>query len=328
MDYRSLPVFRRHSAALLLLPLVWCVAHGGEAKVPAGKTESSEGQLNLNFLPKAFQKNPLVDQTVVTEMTDLGRKMPLTSADIPGYFVAQAAGYHLEGHGPAVEQPPPETVLANCLNQALAINHFLPASPGHPPTFLILYTWGVHNNLDKGSDDVVGAFPDVGHKNLLGRAALVGGTKFAAELRTVLEQHYRQSEVMTVAAVLDPLYLFVERDWKTKQLYEQSLADCYYVVASAYDYGAGARGERKLLWRSKMTVDARGVSMADTLPTLILNGGVYLGRDMPEAATISKRINRTGSTKLAPLEVKAYLNDRENLPEKTPVAQPKDEPKP
>ena len=308
------------AALLLLAPAL----RAGDPTAASGRspplTESSEGQWVFSLLPRSIQKNPFVDQTVVTEMTDDGRKLPPPSPGNPAYYVAQAAGYHTEGHGTAAEEPPPEAVLAGCLQQALAANHYLPAEPAHPPTLLIFYVWGAHHTLDQGSDEIGAAFPDVGHKNLLSRAALVGGTKFAAELREALQKHDLQAEVTTLATALDPLHLFIERDPKTRQLYEQSRTSCYYVVASAYDYQAIARNQgRKLLWRSKMTVDAAGVSMTETLPTLVLNSAKYLGRDMPESATFTRRINPNGRVNLGPFEVMEYL-------EKTPAAKPEAKP--
>jgi len=296
-----------------LLPAL-LAAKPDPADQAGNNTESSEGQWVFSLLPKSFQDNPFVDQTVITEMTDEGKKLPPPSRAKPVYYFAQPAGYHVEGHGTAANQPPPEELLARSMRQALAVNGYTPAPPGKPPALLILYVWGVHNNFDTNLDpsmqDVGGTFLDVGHRNLLSRAALVGGTRFAGELKAAMEQHDRMQETPTTP-LLDPLRLFTERDPKTRQLVEQSKADCYYVVASAYDYQAGVHGQRKLLWRSKMTVDARGVSMTDTLPTLILNAGKFLGRDMPEAATMTRRMQRNGQTTLGPLEVKEYL---EKLP--------------
>jgi hypothetical protein len=291
----------------VLLPLVGLTSLVLAAdKPPALPVESGEGQWVFSLLPKSFQKNPLVDQTVLTEMTEEGRKLPVPTAEHPVYYLAHPTGYHTEGHGAAGERPPAEAVVTDCLQRALAVNHYLPATPAHPPTLALFYVWGSHNNLDQG-DELSGAFPDVGHRNLLSRAALVGGTKFAAELKDVLEKHDLQAEVGG-PAILDPLRLYLERDYRTRELYEQSRGNCYYLVASAYDFQTLADGAgRKLLWRSKLTVDATGVAMADTLPTLVLSAGQYLGRDMPVAATFLRRIHRNTEVKLGPLEVKEYL---------------------
>ena len=337
MRRRLTLLLRSSGTCLLLLPVAWATELPPPVQKPPVKPESSEGQFVFSLLPRAFQKNPLVDQTVITEMTDEGKKHPPVSRNNPAYYVTQPGGYRMEGHGEADEKQPSAAELEDSMKRALAVNGYLPASPQHPPSLLIIYHWGSHNNLDKGSVEVAGtAFIDAGHKNLLSRATLVGGSKFANELKKVLEQQDRQDEMKAMASpdlapmmsAMGPLQLFLQRDPKIRQLYEESRANCYYAVASAYDYLAGVRGERKLLWRSKMTVDAQGVSMPDTLPGLILNAGRYFGHDMPEPATITKRQMQEGQVKLGPLEVKEYLEQASGRTDgKAPPIPPAEKPK-
>lgn len=281
---------------------------------PRADTESSEGQWVFSLLPRSLQKNPLVDLTVMTEMTDEGRKLPPPTPDRPVYYTVAPMGYHAEGHAPDDRNPPAAKELIADLQRALAVNGYRPAAPGLPPSLLIVFHWGLHSNLDAG-DDQFGGFPDVAHRNLLSRAALVGGSKFAAELRQALEKQDLEDLVKTTLPAMfqsmlpdfGPLRLFVERDAKTRQLYESARTDCYYAIASAYDYAEASSGRRKLLWRSKLTVDASGVAMRDTLPGLILSAGKYLGVDMPEAATITQHMERKTTVTLGPLEVDEYL---------------------
>jgi hypothetical protein len=284
---------------------------------PLQNTESNEGQWVGSLIPRAFQKNPLVDQTVVTELTPDGKKLPPPSPDHPVYYVLENAGYHAEGMGPEDRHPPSAEELTATMRRALAANGYLPATRAHPPSLLVVYFWGAHTNLDQGSADVLGtAFTDPTHKNLLSRAALVGGAKFAEDLRQVLQKQDREDEMRanmpqefgTMLANFGPLKMFIERDAKTRQLYEEAVAECYYAVASAYDYAAATKGQRRLLWRTKMTVESQGVAMNDTLPGLVLNAGKYLGVDMPEAATMTKRAQRDGQVTLGPLEVEEYLD--------------------
>jgi hypothetical protein len=105
-----------------------------------------------------------------------------------------------------------------------------------------------------------------------------------------------------------PLERFLQRDGKTRQLYEEARADCYYAIASAYDYAAASHGQHRLLWRTKMTLSSQGVAMRDTLPGLVLNAGKYLGVDMPEAATMTKHAQRDEHVTLGPMEVEEYLD--------------------
>src|SRR4051812_23508989 len=246
-----------------------------------GKTESSEGAAVFSFLPRSLSKNPLVDQTVITEMSEEGKKLPLPSPAHPVYYTAQAGGFKMiAGQDALGEHPPTAAEVEAAMRRALAVNGYQPAPAGQPAALFIIYHWGVHTTLDEGSAEVEGsAKVDAGHANLLSRAALVGGTKFAAELKRALADQDAHDEGMTYVNVgvsnYGPLRRFTERDRKTTQLYEQSLAPCYYVVVSAYDYAAAAHGEHRLLWRSKLTVEANGVAMVDTVPMLIANGAQY-----------------------------------------------------
>lgn len=290
-------------------------AFAAKADAPAG-APSDTGQWVLSLLPRSFQQNPFVDQTVITEMTDEGRRRPLPTAAAPAYYETDVGGLHQEGFDAAAGLPPSADAMLACLRQALAVNHYLPADRTHPPALLLVVFWGSHNNPNEGSDEINGPFPDVAHRNLLSRASLVGGIRFAAELRQALDDHDRNHDQIP-APNLDPLYLFLHRSYKNERLYEQTRANCYFVVASAYDYAAAAHRERRLLWRSKMSVDSTGIAMADSLPALVVAGAPFLGRDMSEAATLVRRIQRNGEVKLGPLDVKGYLDP--TLPAQSPA---------
>lgn len=301
---------------------------------PLQNTESRDSQVEFNLLPRSLQKNPRLDQTVITELTAEGKKLPVPSPANPVYYVTESVGFHAEGHSPEDRRLPKAEELAASFQSALAVNGYRPATPEHLPSLLIVYYWGSHTNLDSGSEaEGDTGIPDVDHKNLLSRAALVGGTRFAAELRQALEQQDLEDKARELARphqendasrMIDamavtignagPLARFINRDTKTSQLFNEACSDCYYLVASAYDYATAARGQRRLLWRSKMTIDSQAVAMRDTLPGLIFNAGKYFGVDMPEAATMTKRMIGEGSVKLGPLEIKEW-SDPEHPPD-------------
>ncbi len=55
--------------------------------------------------------------------------------------------------------------------------------------------------------------------------------------------------------------------------------DGLYVVALAgYEFPLAQFKHRKLLWRTKISCPARGLVMADTLPTMVVIGAPYIGR--------------------------------------------------
>jgi len=58
------------------------------------------------------------------------------------------------------------------------------------------------------------------------------------------------------------------------------------------------RHQRLLLWRTKMTVDASGVNMTETLPPLIASAAPFLGRDMSETMVVTKTIPREGHVEI------------------------------
>ena len=259
---------------------------------PASRDSSAQSE--------AQPGNSASDSTVITESTLAGRQIAAPTADRPAYVVTHSGGQHDFGQVPAGEQTPAAETLEQQLGQALDRQHYRRADASHPPSLLIVFSWGVH--CSPGDD-----FDDPGYRNLLDRAALVGGRKFADELEKVLEQNETLAaatsmrpfgaqmpgmQPMSVASVFQsqsPIEALRRRDLKTENLLRQIADDCYYVVVSAFDYSSVARGEQQLLWRTKLTTTTRGVSMATAIPALIANGAGYLGRELSEPELFANR---------------------------------------
>ncbi len=191
----------------------------------------------------------------------------------------------------AGQEAPPEASLQEQLDAALAADHYLIATTEHPASLLLILSWGLHANLDDATEDR-------GYINVLDRTALVGGKKFAEELKAALKSDnlsaaatptqpwgaqlpgMRMPRASSMFQDFSPLEVFRKRDLLTRRLLEQISNDCYYVVVSALDYAALARGERRLLWRTKLSASAQGASMAGTISALIKAGTGRFGRDM------------------------------------------------
>lgn len=264
----------------------------------SSKAAPQDSKWVFSLLPKAFQRNPRIDLSVITEYTELGKKVALPTVDKPYYYLAQSGGFHAEGHGVQDQTPVEVDKLQQQLKSALAGNGYVEASEGHPATLVLFFFWGVHNRLDEEYDDL-------GNRNLLSRAKLVGGEKFAAELLKVLEE-----ESMTAPIggdLMDPLHRFIERDDLTRQLMEQTFDDCYYLVISCYEGAAMAKGERHLLWRTKMSTAAQGIGMKESMPALLAGGTPFLGRPMDGPAVVDKQIHREGNVKIGEPQVKEYI---------------------
>jgi hypothetical protein len=181
---------------------------------------------------------------------------------MPVYYVAQAGGFKQMGVQMAGEKPPSMADLERGIENALAVNGYLATDlAGHPPSLLIAFSWGSHHRLDRL--DAV-RFPELAAQRKLERALLVGGKKYQAE---------RDAETRWEGPNISVQSL--EREYLQYQV-EDSL---YFVIVSAYDYVALGRGEKKLVWRTIMTVNAAGVGLRETLPPLIANAAPFFGRD-------------------------------------------------
>lgn len=235
---------------------------------------------------------------MVTEVTPDGKKVAPPTAEHPYYYFAQNGGFHSEGGSPADNKPIAVEQLEKQLQASLKTNGFLPSTADHPPTLLLVFFWGIHSRLDEN-------VPDLGNRNLLARARLLGGEKFAKELQKALDDDFLSgSSSGSIASSMHRLY---ERDTLTRRLIEQSFTDVYYVVVSCYDGSAAAKGQRRLLWRTKMCSSTDGISMSETLPVLVAGAADYFGREMTNAAVVEEHINRVGKVEIGPAEVKEYL---------------------
>ena len=271
----------------------------------------------FNLLPKSMQKNPRLELTVITEMTPEGKKRPEVDAGHPAFYLAQSGGYRRTNDAPTGDQTLPAETMDAFIRRALATRGFLPASDTAPASLALTYYWGVHTRPPDEEVLSSGQFAT----NLLDRAALVGGEKFRQKFADLLTELTTQEDAASAASrpqtvdgvavesvlgpdqmeMINPMTRFRRSDPKNDFLVEQVSGDVYYVVISAYDRAALARNQRVLLWRTRMTVGAAGISQTDSLPTLIRSAAPYLGREMEEPATLMPRTLPEGSFKLGPL---------------------------
>jgi hypothetical protein len=158
--------------------------------------------------------------------------------------------------------------------------------------------------------------------DILQRADLIGGAKFARGLAAALSQEsiYEQTYAGLGSPAEDqssPFNRFRNANENLMALVEESFSSCYFVVASAYDYRAMRKGQRVLLWRTKMTVNSSGISMTESLAPLIVTAGPYLGRDMTDSVTVTRVISREGH-----VEIGTPIVVEDKPPEPTPSTKP------
>jgi hypothetical protein len=267
-----------------------------DQNLPQRVDETKSTHFIFSLLPKSLDKNPVLDFTVVTEMTEAGKKLPEVTPDQPAYYTAFSAGFRQIGDTYYGEKTLTPDSVEKVLARALAKNGYQPAGPGHPPSLLIIYSWGSHNRerQTESSTEIEG--------NLLDSAALVGGDGFAQKMQQMLQQTDEMAGPPDLVAFANPINLYRLSSTKHNFMLDQAAGDMYFVVASAYDYASAASNDRVLVWRSRMTVSSVGVNQQETLPKLILTAAPYFGRDMSEPEIFTGR-RHEGQVDIGPLRV-------------------------
>jgi hypothetical protein len=244
------------------------------------------------FLPLAMQKRPLLHFTAFTEMTAEGRTRRVPSPGAPVYYASHMAKFQQRGVAvPAGERPPPMAELEATVKTTLAANGFVVANPpAQRAEIMIMFQYGSHSS-DYDSPMTAEELAEIVRKDqrafrdVIERATLLGGERFARDLRESLKW--------------GPPYFFWANNPSLAHLIEAVFHPCYYVIASAYDFEAlEQRGEKRLLWRTKMSIEAQGVSTEEIFVPLIANAGPYFGREMTEPLMVKKRILRDGNVEI------------------------------
>jgi len=248
------------------------------------ETDASRPLFNFTLLPKAFVRNPQLEMTVFTELTDYGRTLPIASPESPVHFVAYDKGGRSMGAGVAGERLPVPAELMTILHGALAERGYLPApEDDSSPDLVVILHWGSHYRLDI---DLAGLFPELHQQQMLERATLVGGRAYRNEVQRQIEFGWFPGD----------------RSFKKGRLFDQATADLYYVVVSAYDHASVLNDTPRLAWRTTMTVSAAGLSMQDSLPSLIMTAAPYFGREMTDPAALVRNVRR-GTVTMGPLRI-------------------------
>ena len=253
---------------------------------PAKKPVSDKW--TFSFLPVGLQRNPQVDYAIVTEMTDDGRKLPDPSFEHPVYYISHSVGQHDVGDAYGGTKPIEYANLKNQLDSSLAANGYRSSDETHPPTQVLFITWGMFN---RGYNEENGLRGD-----LLARAKLIGGQKFADE--------YAQARMEGRMAMRE----FSQRDDLTETLVYAVSEECYYLLVTALDLEALQRNERKILWTTKISTVARGVSFQSTLPIMINNASYYFGRETNGAEILRKRAYKRADVTIGEASVVEYMS--------------------
>lgn len=298
-----------------------------ETELKAAQKPKSD-KWTFSMLPFGLQRNPAIDYIVITEMTEAGRKLPKPSFAKPVYYQAHSVGQHDVGDAYGGTKAITYDRLRKQLGDALASNGYRPADAEHPPTQLFIIAWGMHNKIDNTIDDGSGEMSDTGDmggsedmsgsldmttggmddetiQNILSRAKVVGGQKFANEFARALADQLAWSTDFESSG---PMKRFTERDETTETLVYEIMNECYYFIVTSIDMETLKRGEgRKVLWTTHISTTSQGIAFEATLPNMINNGAYYFGREMESPDVIRKRAYKQGTVEIGEATVVEYV---------------------
>lgn len=300
------------------MPAAGWAADNAASVVPEAKP-AKRNEVVFSLWPKSLQRNPRMDFNIITEMTPAGRKAKQPTAEAPVYYIAQGGKMINNGVGAEGLKGPPPEKLQSLMDRALTSAGYLPGDgKTHLPTLAVVYNWGSSSfqpPSDVSDENGEGNVPVpevVLRKALLDRARLLGGEKFFVEVARAMEQiDQKASATRSFVApegadfmgsvgdmMPDPFDQLRTRNPEMDRLVDELFSSSFFVVASAYDYQALAKGQRVLLWRTKMTVNSLGVNMEESVPPLIASAAPYLGKETPDPVLVTKRISRDGKVEI------------------------------
>jgi hypothetical protein len=202
------------------------------------------------------------------DMTADGRQIARPTPDQPTYYVPVILGYHTGGEIIAGEKPPSRAEVIRQLGKALAKEGYIlqalrPNANSTRPALVLAIEWGYLNPevTDFGDDPT-----------FIPADSSQTAPRIAAD--------FNQREMLTMVAG-GSVYrgeAFTTSEWE--RLRDAAAEGRYYIVVSAYDFDASLKGERKLLWRARMSTERQGVWMDDVVPALVASGATIFGRDV------------------------------------------------
>jgi hypothetical protein len=302
--------------ALLMLAVVplHAASAPGETTAEAKPAKPARGSgFVFSLLPKSLQKNPRLDFNIHTDISPAGRGAPNPTPAQPVYYVAQAGRMVNTGVGAEGLAGPPVEQLEKMMTKALAERGYLAADVTHQPSIIVVYNWGSSSFQppadvsDENGQGNVEVPESVLRRALVERARLLGGAEFLKAVLLAMEQVDQKARLSRSATpeggdfmgtvgdmMRDPFDELRGRGGEMERLVDELFSSSYFVIASAYDYAAVSKGQRVLLWRTKMTVNSLGVNMAESIPPLIASASPYLGKETKEPVVVTKRISREG----------------------------------
>ena len=207
-----------------------------------------------------------VQVITVTDTTPVGALRRPASPANPVFYLAVSAGFRDFGGIVAGEKAPPKDEVYKTMAKVLARQGYLPATTQHPPSLLLLWTWGTMNTdriYSGNPDDIDGR--QVNQRQLM---RFMGAYKLGLISK---EPNSFASDTMMQGVLF--------RDADQELIYDLATEDLYVAAIAAYDFASATRKEKVLLWTTKISCPSRGLAMPETLPVMLALAGPNIGRE-------------------------------------------------
>ena len=236
----------------------------------------------------ASKIQPLDSTTVaVTDFTDAGRELPTPSPLHPVYYIGINAGLrHYSGPALSGEPPPDEKAMLRVMAQVLAQQGFLAADTTHPPTQIVVCSWGV---IGSSGNSLTG--PGTG-------IHFLGGDKLDLIDQNIIPGHIDWGDV------LRQRFRFGTADTVLGLSHET----LYAVLIRAYDLAAAHDGRIVQLWETRIACASPGNTLAKSLPRLVVSGQHAIGRETATPIVENAARTRQAWVEIGETTVVEYIN--------------------
>src|SRR6185312_8048647 len=227
---------RRLARSRSLLALAAGCALAGIGRADQAQNSPLSRLNRFRLAPRSMQADPLLDITIMTDVTDAGKKLPKVTKDHPAYYVAHSEGFKELGEGVPTGETLGEEDMARFMKSSLADGGYLEAGAAtQPPTQIVLYSWGLYSKqIDYGQGTTA-----LDTKEMFDRASIIGGDEFAVKLLKMLQWKSAvgastKGKRNKTSNISDPMYIYQLEGGRNHELMmEMADNDIYYVIASA-----------------------------------------------------------------------------------------------
>ena len=196
------------------------------------------------------------DVIVNTDMVE--RDTPTPSRGNPIYYLPVSKGYRDFGYDMAGEKIPEPRGVLTMITRILNGQDYRLATREHPPTIMILYSWGTfYRNPD----------PFASNSFVPEMLEFLGGSKVG--LRT---SAHRQA-----SSELDEGLHTISPDSSTIAGFIPH--GMYVITFWAFDYARAREGVARLLWKTNISSSTRGFYLPEVLPTMLTVAAPMIGRE-------------------------------------------------